>query len=39
MKQYHIVYKTTCIQNNKIYVGVHSTNNLNDDILAVERHY
>ena len=34
MKQYHIVYKTTCIQNNKIYVGVHSTNNLNDEYIG-----
>lgn len=30
MKKYYILYKTTCLINNKIYIGVHSTNNLND---------
>jgi hypothetical protein len=27
---YHIIYKTTCLVNDKIYIGVHSTKNLND---------
>lgn len=31
---YHIIYLTTNIVNNKIYVGVHSTNNLNDGYLG-----
>ena len=34
MKKYHIVYKTTNIVNNKIYVGMHSTNNLNDNYIG-----
>lgn len=29
-KKYHFVYKTTDIRNNNFYIGVHSTNNLND---------
>lgn len=29
-KKYNIVYKTTNNINNKVYIGVHSTNNLND---------
>lgn len=29
-RKYHIVYKTTCLVNNKEYVGVHSTNDLED---------
>lgn len=28
--KYHIVYKTTNTVNNKIYVGMHSTDNIND---------
>ena len=30
----HIVYKTTNLVNNKIYVGIHSTNDLNDGYLG-----
>ena len=31
---YNIVYKTTNLVNNKIYIGVHSTNDLNDGYLG-----
>lgn len=31
---YHIVYQTTCLVNNKIYIGVHSTEDINDDYLG-----
>lgn len=34
MKQYHIVYKTTCLVNGKVYIGVHSTNNIDDDYIG-----
>jgi len=34
MKKYHIVYKTTNIVNNKIYVGLHSTDNIQDRYLG-----
>ena len=29
-KKYHYVYKTTDIRNGNFYIGIHSTNNLND---------
>jgi predicted GIY-YIG superfamily endonuclease len=32
--KFHIVYKTTNLVNGKIYVGVHSTNDLNDGYLG-----
>lgn len=32
--KYHIVYKTTNTVNNKIYVGIHSTNKLEDRYLG-----
>ena len=28
--KFHIIYKTTNLLNGKIYVGLHSTDNLND---------
>lgn len=31
---FHIIYKTTNLLNGKIYVGLHSTNNLNDRYLG-----
>lgn len=34
MKKYHVVYKTTNTLNNKIYVGLHSTNNINDNYIG-----
>jgi len=33
-KKFYIIYKTTCSINNKIYIGQHSTDNLEDDYLG-----
>lgn len=33
-KEFHIIYKTTCVVNNKFYVGMHSTDNLNDGYIG-----
>jgi group I intron endonuclease len=33
-KEHHIVYKTTCLVNGKIYIGLHSTDDLNDGYLG-----
>ncbi len=33
-KQYHFIYKTTNLLNGKFYIGMHSTNNLNDGYLG-----
>jgi hypothetical protein len=33
-KQYHFIYKTTCILTNKFYIGMHSTDNLNDGYIG-----
>ncbi len=32
--KYHYIYKTTCLLNDKIYVGHHSSNDLNDKYLG-----
>jgi hypothetical protein len=33
-KKYHFIYKTTNLKNNKFYLGMHSTDNLNDGYLG-----
>ena len=33
-KKYHYIYKTTCIVNGKYYIGMHSTDSLNDGYLG-----
>jgi hypothetical protein len=33
-KKYHFIYKTTCIINNRFYIGIHSTNDLNDGYIG-----
>lgn len=33
-KEYHFIYKTTCNVNNKFYVGMHSTDNLEDGYIG-----
>ena len=34
MKKYHVVYKTTNLINNKIYIGFHSTDYINDSYIG-----
>ncbi len=34
MWKYHFVYKTTCLVTNKYYIGIHSTNSINDNYLG-----
>lgn len=33
-RQYHIIYKTTCLVTGRYYIGVHSTDDLNDGYLG-----
>ena len=33
-KKYHYIYKTTCSVNGKCYIGMHSTDNINDSYLG-----
>jgi len=33
-RKYHIIYKTTCMINGNFYIGMHSTDNLNDGYLG-----
>ncbi|MFA6383696.1 MAG: hypothetical protein WCX17_04740, partial [Parcubacteria group bacterium] len=37
-KQYHFIYKTTCLVTNKFYIGMHSTDDLKDGYLGSGRH-
>jgi len=37
-KKYHFIYKTTCLLNNKYYIGMHSTSNLSDGYLGSGTH-
>jgi|688.fasta_scaffold263411_1 hypothetical protein len=34
LKKYHYIYKTTCIVSKRYYIGMHTTDNLNDEYLG-----
>ena len=33
-RKYHYIYKTTCIITNRFYIGMHSTDNLQDGYIG-----
>ena len=33
-RKYHYIYKITCLKNNRYYIGMHSTDNLNDGYMG-----
>lgn len=33
-KRYHYIYRITCLKNNRYYIGMHSTENLNDGYMG-----
>ena len=33
-RKYHYIYKTTCIINDKFYIGMHSTDNMEDGYIG-----
>lgn len=37
-RKYHIIYKTTCLITKKFYVGMHSTDNLEDGYIGSGKH-